>query len=807
MTKYNLDSLGWVQFEWLCQSILKDHLGLSVEAWGGRGDWGRDAFCPEDAKTSSETLIGAIVFQAKFVSGANTAGVSPNKALLDAIRAEVARIRKRAKSGLYRHIRTFVLLTNAPLAAKLRTSMEELLATALPAECAIKSWGGDDLCALLDASPRVRLSFPQILGLADLKALIAEAVAKPIIERSTIAIDVAAEHARTFVPTRAYAKAIEVLRQHHFVVLTGPPEMGKTTIARILGLAQLARSWMCFECTSPGDFLQMYQADEPQVFIADDAFGSTEFSASAAREWGAQMDKLLLRVDDMHWLVWTSRPTPLRLALRKMHLQGKADRFPHPADVTVDAAALSVLEKGMILYRHCKDAELDDATKEFIKAHAEEIVADEHFTPERARRFAAKGASDLESRVRSVPEEEADEIVRQAVREEIQQPTRGMQNSFDALSESHQHLLIAMLDAGEGAVEGQRLISAYERLYGREHGGNAEALLDDLAAHFVRLSRGFFQRSDASVADMAVGWMHPSFRDLVIDHVAADRSLRERFLGKCSVFGVVLAMSGGGGAEGGRANPFLKDPSDYEMLELRIIEILKNAKARECDQLLAAALELVHDCQAGLKLRRIARVVAVHALERWNDDALALSLSLLAQYYQLSDALGEVLPSPKTLESMWEQYWGECSDFDAQDGYEIETAREFIALAECLGTNEPRFVRLRQFPDEYVETISMWIGGSTEHLEWPSAYFKTPSAEESQEQFERLSNLDSLMGEIADAVPGLSAACEAASRRIRPALRAWEEASVPDEPDWDGDDDYEAAASLGVSIDDLFSDL
>ena len=42
--RYNLDSLGWFQFEWLVQSLLKAELGIGVESWGGRGDWGRDAY-------------------------------------------------------------------------------------------------------------------------------------------------------------------------------------------------------------------------------------------------------------------------------------------------------------------------------------------------------------------------------------------------------------------------------------------------------------------------------------------------------------------------------------------------------------------------------------------------------------------------------------------------------------------------------------------------------------------------------------------------------------------------------------------
>ena len=56
--------------------------------------------------------------------------------------------------------------------------------------------------------------------------------------------------------------------------------------------------------------------------------------------------------------MWTSRPAPLRAGLRRLHRERGGERFPNPAAVQVDASALGVEEKTLILYRHARAAGL-----------------------------------------------------------------------------------------------------------------------------------------------------------------------------------------------------------------------------------------------------------------------------------------------------------------------------------------------------------------------------------------------------------------------------------------------------------------
>jgi hypothetical protein len=77
----------------------------------------------------------------------------------------------------------------------------------------------------------------------------------------------------------------------------------------------------------------------------------------------------------------------------------------------------------------------------------------------------------------------------------------------------------------------------------------------------VRLSWPF---GDKMIA--RIDWMHPSYRDLVVDELVRTDSLRTKFLGSAGVEGIRLALSVSGGAQGSRRFPFIVAGNDWEIL-------------------------------------------------------------------------------------------------------------------------------------------------------------------------------------------------------------------------------------------------
>jgi hypothetical protein len=253
--------------------------------------------------------------------------------------------------------------------------------------------------------------------------------------------------------------------------------MGKTAIARMISLALLHDGWEAHECTRPEEVHARLRPGRPQVFVADDAFGSTEYRPDAAERWARELDGILRATGERTWLIWTSRPAPLRAGLRRIHRERGAERFPQPAEVHVDAAALGVDEKTLILFRHARAAGLSRTQRELVFRHGEAIVAHPHFTPERIRSFLAGRLRELDG---------ADDLTA-AIAAELAEPTGAMATSYAALGAEHRELLVAMLDCPPGPVAERDLATALRRHATSPLPKAPAELVDRLADHFLRV--------------------------------------------------------------------------------------------------------------------------------------------------------------------------------------------------------------------------------------------------------------------------------------------------------------------------------
>ncbi len=786
MPRYRLDDLGWYQFEKLVQSVLKAEIGLGVESWGGRGDYGRDAYFrgPLRFPARSEESSGPFLFQMKFIGGASAAGADWRNGLLASVRAEVSEIRRRQARGIWHEVRRYILICNCPLTGASRNEIEATIREPLP-ETEVFAMGSDDVSDWLDSHEGLRRSFPEILGIRDLLSLVEGAVNKAVREVSRLALAEATELAPVFVQTGAYHQARRVLSENAFVVLDGPPEMGKTAIARMLGIVHLLDGRQVVECRKPDDFFNSLDQRADQLFIADDAFGRTEYDPGLGRQWERDLARVLRALDARHGLVWTTRRHILSRALKDMDLTGKASAFPDPAEVVVTASELSVEEKALILYRHAKAARLDTTLASIVRANAPSIVGNPHFTPERIRRFVTE-------RLATLADIDDDDVLISEVASAIRNPTQQMRRSYSRLPNIHRWILISLLELESPEVpELQERFQAHRgEIAPREF---AESL-DDLIGTFVRVGLPLFDWEERSIE-----WIHPSYRDLVIDELSASADEQERFLRRASVAGTKLAISEAGGPAGERQSPLLATERSFNALDRRWSELASEVTDEELGELLEALAQRTRVASDALRarFRKWLRTVYRAALDRWTVGTTPASMGVLESFVGAYAILGEDEPEPN-LEPTWielgEHLCGQSSTDLLSDPEAIELWDDIadLALREDLEfTRGTAFRNARAAVEDQIFETSSGLSA------WADAEENDPEENDAEaRRFQRLARAleqidrDGQREDVVSHVEGLAE---------EHAMHGVESNSI--------DDDYERGPSSSFDITSLFADL
>jgi hypothetical protein len=656
-SSYRLDELGWLQFERVCSLLLAADAGLSELRWIGHADTGRVALVegPVVLVGRGIRLEGPVAIVVVWAAEDE----SPAWRLASLVGRVVA-----LGSWCADQV---VVLTNldgeAARTALDREAWSEHRTTVVS--------GDRELGESIDRHAGVRAAAPSVLGSRDLTPLVSASART----RSSLDVERAQALARVFWPTRAYQRARDVLARHRFVVLTGPPEMGKTAIAQMLALAQMTDGWEAHECSSPDQLWRVFDASRRQVFVADDAFGSTEYRPDAAERWAQSLGRLLTMLDQDHWLIWTSRPAPLKAGLRRVQRERNSERFPAPGEVLVDAGDLDLAEKTLILFRHAKARGASGAARGLVRSTALSIVEHPHFTPERIRRFV----TDRLEALQQIALQDGPERVRDDLERELASPTEAMRTSFRALETEHRELLIALLDAPGGLVDERELAATLRRHHAGGLNRPPSELIDRLTDHFLRIT------------PLGIGWVHPSWRDLVINELREDTAARRRFLDACALHGTMLALSQDGGIAGERTLPLLVNDSDWDRLGDRIRQLANQLEDQELSQLLLA-LRGLRTADIARSQKREVRNLAANLLtaiaRRWDRGHLPVPGFLLEHWYALREWTPGAIKPPQ-LGLTWAELYPASPPAEGLDRSELTRADEWLALAQTLRIYAP----------------------------------------------------------------------------------------------------------------------
>jgi hypothetical protein len=192
---------------------------------------------------------------------------------------------------------------------------------------------------------------------------------------------------------------------------------------------------------------------------------------------------------------------------------------------------------------------------------------------------------------------------------------------------------------------------------------------------------------------MRVEWVHPSWRDLVIESLAQDAEARRHFLARCGVDGAALALSGAGGASGDRERPLLREDADWDALGDGLYGLCSDLGEAEAAQLLGV-LEAAGEHAEVLALARL-------ALDRLGWAGKAVSVDAIAAWAPLAARL-DPRPEPPALALTWLELEPHALPETPE---ELERFADWVRLAEVLWRYDAELLARLGFPDRYADLL------------------------------------------------------------------------------------------------------
>ncbi len=256
MPDYAFHTLSPIDFENLVRDLIQAELSIRLETFKTGRDGGIDL-------RYSEADGMSLIVQAKHFVDTGFRG------LLSHLRSK-----ERVKIEKLQPDR-YLLATSVPLSPANKNHLKEELSPFVKGPEDV--YGKDDLNNLLGLFPDVERQHFK-LWLSSITVL-EEVLHSRIINQTRITLHDIRDKARLYVANQSFNKALDILKNHNYVVIAGIPGIGKTTLAKMLVLHFLRNNYEFVDVSY--DISEAYSIPDrqrPRVYLYDDFLGRTSLA-------------------------------------------------------------------------------------------------------------------------------------------------------------------------------------------------------------------------------------------------------------------------------------------------------------------------------------------------------------------------------------------------------------------------------------------------------------------------------------------------------------------------------------------------
>ncbi|MBN8571456.1 MAG: restriction endonuclease [Ignavibacteria bacterium] len=332
MPNYNFLNLSAYEFEELCRDLLQKELKLTFESYADGKDEGIDF----QYKKKKDFIILQCKRYENYAQ------------LKSTLKKEVKKIQKQ-------NPKRYILSTSVKLTPQNKTEIESLLKPYILATEDII--GHKDLNNLLNIHSDIEKQHFK-LWLASTSVLNKILNAK-VINNSQFEKELIYNNLKLYVKNESFFDSIKILKGNRFIIISGIPGIGKTTLARMLICYYLGKGYREFinisQNISEGE--QLYEEGKKQIFLYDDFLGRTSLVETNPHDTALLTFINHIKGKKNKILIFTTREYILNQATQIIE---KFNSLKNENKVILDLQKYSEETRARILYNHLFFSGMDE---------------------------------------------------------------------------------------------------------------------------------------------------------------------------------------------------------------------------------------------------------------------------------------------------------------------------------------------------------------------------------------------------------------------------------------------------------------
>lgn len=355
---FSFDALSPADFEDLSRDLIGRELGVRFEAFGPGRDGGVDG---RHAAAGDATILQAKHYR-----------LSNFDALARTMRKERVSIDALTPNR-------YLLTTSRPLTPPNKDRLARIVGPSLNSTCDI--FGNEDINGLLRKYPDVQKSHVKLwLSGAGVLERVLHASTHSF---TTLTRDDIKAKLTVYAENPSFKAGRDILETIHVLIVSGPPGVGKTTLAEMLSYAYLAEDWELVAIRSLDDAFAHIDDTKRQIFFFDDFLGRIALDARALSTQDSDLARFIGRVRRTSNARFILTTRAYIYAEARLQSEALSTRALDIASYVLDVGIYTRRIRARILYNHLIVAGVPEAhVQALVEQNAiKKIVDHEHYNP------------------------------------------------------------------------------------------------------------------------------------------------------------------------------------------------------------------------------------------------------------------------------------------------------------------------------------------------------------------------------------------------------------------------------------------